>query len=69
MKKLIAGGHGRIFQVCKVFRVEEFEEHHSVEFTMLEWCMAGMYRDAMREMASWCARQRRPSHPPTRLSA
>jgi lysyl-tRNA synthetase class 2 len=51
MKKLLNAGHDRIFQVCKVFRVEEFEEHHSIEFTMLEWYMAGTYAEAMRETA------------------
>lgn len=49
MKKLLASGAGRIFQICKVFRVEEFEEHHSVEFTMLEWYAPGTYEDAMEE--------------------
>ncbi len=51
MKKLIARGHGKIFQVCKAFRVEELEEHHSVEFTMLEWYMPGTYVEAMAETA------------------
>ncbi len=51
MKKLLADGHRRIFQICKVFRVEEFEEHHSIEFTMLEWYMDGTYREAMDETA------------------
>ncbi len=51
MKKLLAAGHDKIFQVCKVFRVEEFEEHHSIEFTMLEWYMGGTYAEAMKETA------------------
>src|SRR5512136_2290483 len=37
MKKLLLFGHEKIFQICKVFRVEEFKEHHNTEFTMLEW--------------------------------
>ncbi|MEO0249845.1 MAG: EF-P lysine aminoacylase EpmA [candidate division WOR-3 bacterium] len=49
MKKLLALGYERIFQICKVFRVEELEEHHNTEFTMLEWYMPGTYRDAMIE--------------------
>ena len=49
MKKLLLLGHKKIFQVCKVFRVEEFEEHHNTEFTMLEWYMPGTYQDAMLE--------------------
>jgi lysyl-tRNA synthetase class 2 len=51
MKKLLARGHAKIFQVCRVFRVEELEEHHSVEFTMLEWYMPGTYAEAMAETA------------------
>lgn len=49
MKKLLALGCERIFQICKVFRVEELDEHHNTEFTMLEWYMPGTYRDAMLE--------------------
>ncbi len=51
MKKLVALGHERIFQICKAFRVEEFEEHHAMEFTMLEWYMGGTYVEAMEETA------------------
>jgi lysyl-tRNA synthetase class 2 len=47
MKKLLVEGEGKIFQICKVFRVEELEEVHSTEFTMLEWYMPGTYKDAM----------------------
>ena len=47
MKKLLIEGQERIFQICKVFRVEELEEVHSTEFTMLEWYMPGTYKDAM----------------------
>jgi elongation factor P--(R)-beta-lysine ligase len=47
MKKLLAEGQEKIFQICKVFRVEELEEVHSTEFTMLEWYMPGTYREAM----------------------
>ena len=49
MKKVLAAGMDRIFQVCKVFRVEEFEERHSTEFTMLEWYRPGTYAEAMEE--------------------
>jgi lysyl-tRNA synthetase class 2 len=52
MKKALASGLDRIFEICKVFRVEEFEEHHSVEFTMLEWYAPGTYEDAMEETQS-----------------
>jgi len=49
MKRLLPSGHERIFQICKVFRVEEFEDIHSIEFTMLEWYRRGTYEDAMTE--------------------
>ena len=48
MKKLLHG-HERIFQVCKVYRVEENEEIHNTEFTMLEWYREGTYLDAIEE--------------------
>jgi lysyl-tRNA synthetase class 2 len=51
MKKLLQYGTERIFQICKVYRVEEFEEVHNVEFTMLEWYRRGTYKDAMEETA------------------
>ncbi len=49
MKKILASGQMRIFQVCKAFRVEEFREHHRVEFTMAEWYMKGSYNEAIEE--------------------
>lgn len=49
MKKLLPSGHKKIFQICKVYRVEEQEEIHNTEFTMLEWYRAGDYVDAMEE--------------------
>jgi lysyl-tRNA synthetase class 2 len=50
MKKLLAAGCEKIFQVCKVYRVEEVDEVHSIEFTMLEWYRKGGYRDMMQEV-------------------
>jgi lysyl-tRNA synthetase class 2 len=49
MKKLLPSGQNRIFQICKVYRVEEYEEIHSTEFTMLEWYCEGTYLEAMKE--------------------
>lgn len=37
MKRLLAGGEERIFQVCRCFRGGERTRHHRVEFTMIEW--------------------------------
>jgi elongation factor P--(R)-beta-lysine ligase len=49
MKKLLSSGQNRIFQICKVYRVEEHEEIHNTEFTMLEWYREGTYVEAMKE--------------------
>ena len=49
MKKLLPSGQSRIFQICKVYRVEEHEEIHNTEFTMLEWYREGTYIEAMDE--------------------
>lgn len=50
MKKLLAQGWDKIFQICRVFRDEEFGNTHQVEFTMLEWYRAQSdYRNIMED--------------------
>jgi lysyl-tRNA synthetase class 2 len=41
MKKLLAGGAGKIFQLARVWRHEPASPTHAAEFTMLEWYAPG----------------------------
>lgn len=41
MKKLLAAGMERIYQICPVYRNAEGSKLHSPEFTILEWYRAG----------------------------
>lgn len=52
MKKILAAGFPKIFQICKSFRGgEEMDSLHNLEFTILEWYRANAdYRDIMSDV-------------------
>jgi lysyl-tRNA synthetase class 2 len=50
MKRMVAAGYERIFQICRCWREKERGSLHLPEFTLLEWYRAGGgYRSLMEE--------------------
>ena len=51
MKKILAGGFSKIFQICKSFRAgDAIDDLHNPEFTILEWYRTDAdYADIMRD--------------------
>jgi lysyl-tRNA synthetase class 2 len=49
MKRMLAAGYPRIFQLCRCFREKERGDRHLPEFTMLEWYRAGADYEALMD--------------------
>jgi len=49
MKRLLAAGYSRIFQICRCFRDGERGDLHLPEFTLLEWYCSGIDYTAVME--------------------
>jgi lysyl-tRNA synthetase class 2 len=47
LKRLVAAGLPKLFEICKCWRAEEVGPHHASEFTMLEWYRANAPLEAL----------------------
>ncbi|MCE9616195.1 MAG: EF-P lysine aminoacylase GenX [Lentisphaerae bacterium] len=71
LKRLLADGAERVFEIGSCFRADERGLRHLPEFTMLEWYRAGAdYRDLMEETealvaAVWAAVRQEPAFAPS----
>lgn len=56
MKRLVAAGYTKIFQIARAFRAGELGERHNPEFTILEFYRLGSVEDVMRDTEQLVAR-------------
>jgi lysyl-tRNA synthetase class 2 len=49
IKRLLAAGYPKLFQICKVYRAHERGARHLPEYTLLEWYRAGVDYGALME--------------------
>jgi elongation factor P--(R)-beta-lysine ligase len=52
MKRMLAAGAGRIYQVARVFRIDECGPLHNPEFTLVEWYQPGDGLDQGMQLTS-----------------
>jgi len=61
MKRLLAAGYEKIFQLCRVWRGDERGSRHLPEFTMLEWYRSGIDYNALMDECEELFRKLEPS--------
>ena len=65
MKKLLAAGMDRIYQIGPCFREAEFGERHNPEFTMIEWYRRNAgYEEIARDLEELMSALQAPVTPP-----
>ncbi len=67
LKKLLAQGHTRIFELRSCFRNGEVSEHHQPEFQMLEWYRAYAGLDAIIEDVAHLLRHLQAKYPQKKI--